>query len=119
MTARIVIVHDDSDLTQQVVSALRDTGHDVAAFIDPLVALGALDDAERVEVLVTRVTFPKGRSNGVSLAMMARVRRPGVKVLFAEFEEDREHVDGLGEFLPLPVTATTVVEAVSRSLAET
>jgi hypothetical protein len=59
--ARIVIVHDDEGLVTGVVAALRTAGHDVAAFKDPLLAHDAIEAAQRVEVLVTRVEFPPGR----------------------------------------------------------
>jgi hypothetical protein len=74
------IVHNDEDLTRGVVVALRAAGHDVVAFKDPLLAHDAIEAAQRVEVLITRVEFPPGRSNGLSLARMTRIKRPGVKV---------------------------------------
>jgi DNA-binding NtrC family response regulator len=119
MPARIVIVHDEPGFTERIAAALRGNGHDVASFVDPIEALDALQDAQRIEVLVTRLSFPDGRSNGVSLALMARARRSDIKVLFAGAEENRAHAEGLGEFLPLPVTAPSVVAAVKRLLTKT
>jgi DNA-binding NtrC family response regulator len=116
--ARIVIVHDDEDLFTGVVVALRAAGHDVAAFKDPLLAHDALEAAQRVEVLITRVEFPLGRSNGISLALMTRMRRPGAKVLFVAREEYLRDAEGLGAFLSLPTPVESVVAAVERMLAE-
>jgi hypothetical protein len=42
----------------------------------------ALTDADRIELLITSVNFAAGQPNGVSLARMARMRRPGLTVLF-------------------------------------
>ena len=47
-----------------------------------MAALDALENAQRVEVLITRVRFPPGKPNGIALALMARHKRPGIKVLF-------------------------------------
>jgi DNA-binding NtrC family response regulator len=117
--ARIVIVHDDEGLVTGVVAALRTAGHEVAAFKDPLLAHDAIEAAQRVEVLVTRVDFPPGRSNGLSLARMARMRRPGTKVLFVAREEYLKDAEGLGAFLPLSTAIESVVAAVKRMLLAT
>ena len=118
MPARIVIVHDDEELTRQTVVALQAAGHDVAVFQDPLLAHDANEAAPRVEVLITRVTFPSGRSNGISLARMTRSKRPGVKVLFIGLEEDESPVKGLDAFLPISASAERVAVAVERMLAD-
>jgi CheY-like chemotaxis protein len=75
MPARIVIVHDEPDFADSLTTALRSAGHDVATFMDPQVGWNALDKAHRVELLITRVAFPPGKPNGVSLARMARYKR--------------------------------------------
>lgn len=116
MPAKIVVVHDDEDFTGSVVAALQAAGHDVAVFKDPLLAHDALEAAQRVEVLITRVEFPPGRSNGLSLARMTRVRRPGVKVLFVASDEYRSDVEGLGAFLPLSTSVQGVAALVEQML---
>ena len=82
-TTRIVVVHDDPEFLALTVNALRDDGHDTAAFSVTMSALDALDAASSCEVLITRVQFPPGQPHGVSLALMARNKRPGIKILFA------------------------------------
>src|ERR1700733_9740059 len=91
-------------------------GHDVRAFTDTMSALKALERAQRVEVLVTRVVFPAGQPNGVSLALIAKLKRPGVKVLFAAEHETREHTEGLGEFLPAPADSLEIAREVGKML---
>ena len=118
MPARIVIVHDDEEFTRNTVAALQSAGHDVAFFKDPMLAHDAIEAAQRVEVLITRVAFPPGRSNGVSLARMTRSKRPGVKVLFVALEEYESLAEGLGAFLPLSASAETVAVTVERMLAD-
>ena len=118
MPARIVIVHDVEEFTRNMVAALQSAGHDVAVFKDPMLAHDAIEAAQRIEVLITRVAFPPGRSNGVSLARMTRSKRPGVKVLFVALEEYENLAEGLGAFLPLSTSVESVVAAVERMLAD-
>ena len=79
-------------------------------------ALFALEMAQRVEVLITCVLFPEGQPNGVALGLMARTKRPGIKVLFVERPDTQVHTDGVGEFLPVGVTTFEIVEMVGKML---
>jgi DNA-binding NtrC family response regulator len=116
MPARIVVVHDEPEFVDQLSDALRLAGHEVAAFADPMAALDALDAAQVVDVLITRVQFAPGKPNGISLVRMARVKRPGIRVLFTALPEFEGHAAPFGEFMPLPVRVPDVVEAVTRLL---
>jgi hypothetical protein len=49
---------------------------------------------------------------------MARRKKPGIRVLFAARDENREHTEGVGEFLTIPVSGTEIVATVTRMLAE-
>jgi DNA-binding NtrC family response regulator len=116
MLARIVVVHDDPEFTDKLTSALRLADYNVTAFLDPMQALDALDAAQRIEVLVTRVQFPPGKPNGITLARMARVKCPGIRVLFTARSEFAVHAEGLGAFMPVPVLVADVVHTVERLL---
>lgn len=118
MPAQIVLVHDDKSFLEEVAAAFAALGHDIAAFERSITALSALEAAERADVLITRLSFPPGNPNGVSLARIARLRRPGIKVFFAGPEQMREYTEGVGEFLPSPISASELVETVTRLLAE-
>ena len=118
MPAQIVLVHDDEKSLEEVSAAFAALGHDIAAFERSMTALSALEDAYRADVLITRLTFPPGNPNGVSLARMAHAKRPGIKVLFAAREQMREYTEGVGAFLPSPVNVADLVETVTRLLAE-
>ena len=117
MPARIVVVHDDP-LFRECVTALATAGYDVKSFARSMEAIDALEAAGRIELLITRVAFSEGTPNGISLARMARLKKPGIRVLFAALAENQEHTEGLGEFLALPVTGPEIVAAVKRILAE-
>jgi DNA-binding NtrC family response regulator len=116
MPARVVVVHDEPDFIDRVVGALRRADLDVAAMADPLAALDALEASDRIEVLVTRVQFGPGKPNGVTLARMARTKRPGIRILFTARAEFEEYADGLGEFMAAPINVPDVVAAVERLL---
>lgn len=113
MPASVVIVHDHPEFSEEATAALRSAGHDVVAFADPFKALEAIEAAHRLRVLVTRVTFPEGKPNGVSLALVARTKRPGLKVVFAANAQWEEHTEGIGELVPHPVDLPKLVETVT------
>jgi DNA-binding NtrC family response regulator len=121
MLARVIVVHDDVDTCQLALTALSAAGHEVVVFEDPMTALNAIDDADhsRVRLLITRVDFGLGNVNGVALARMLMFKQPNIKVLFVAREEYRHHTESVtGAFLPLPLDARALVDAVGRLLAE-
>jgi DNA-binding NtrC family response regulator len=116
MPTRVVLVYDEPEFAGQLTADLRFAGYDVTAFVDPMAALEALDSSLYLEVLITRVNFGAGKVNGISLARMARSKRPGIRVLFAARPEFAEYAEGLGKFMPLPVSVPDIVDAVGRML---
>jgi DNA-binding NtrC family response regulator len=116
MPARIVVVHDDPAFVDEATAALRISGYDVAGFTDPMIALNALEAAEKVEVLVTRVRFAPGKPHGISLAMMARYKRQVISVLFVAPPEFADYVHDIGHLMLLPVGIPDLVETVGRLL---
>src|ERR1044072_3221574 len=82
MPARIVIVHDDNQFLEAATTTLRDAGYDVAAFADTLSALDALNHANKVEVLITRVEYPEGQPHGLALARIGASRPPDINGRF-------------------------------------
>jgi len=116
VTARIVVVHDDPELTGRIVSALERAGHEVSAFAEPIAALELLEAALRVDLLVTRVRFAARKSHGVSLALVAKSKQPGLKVLFLTKREHTGHVKGVGEYLLTPFDMPDFMAAVERLL---
>lgn len=116
MPARIVVVLDEPRLAAQTASALQAQGQDALALADPIAALDALERAERIEVLVTCLDFAPGKPNGIALGRMARLKRPGIRVLFVGPADLEEHTEGVGTFMPSPVPVPQVVEGVLRML---
>jgi DNA-binding NtrC family response regulator len=115
MSARVVVVHADPDFLSAAVAALRAAGFHTAAFVEFTGALDTLKSAQRIQVLVTSIRLQGGTPNGVALTRMAWVRRPDIRVLFADKPDLAPLAEGMGEFLPIPVTTLEVVDAVRRA----
>ena len=98
------------------MAALRAAGYNVVAFHDSMAAIYALEHPQRVKLLITRVRFPSGMPNGVALACMARLKQPGIKVLFTSFPEVGRYTDGVGEFLPRPLSTDELLGTVGTLL---
>ena len=81
-----------------------------------MAAWDAWIDARTAELVITRMEFAPGKPTGVSLARMARAKRPGIKVLFTALAKYAEYAEGLGMFLPMPVDLSDLTEAVARLL---
>lgn len=91
MPAQLGVVHDEAAFKSAAVQALRGEGYSVASFPDAFAATAALAMASRIELLITRLQFAEGRTNGVALALMTRTRTPGVKLIFTGRPEMREY----------------------------
>lgn len=117
MPATIVVVHDDPDLLQEYREALKAAGHEVEGFIDPMLALTALEAAHSIRLLITAGDFGLGKLNGVALARMARMKNPELMVLLVAPAEDEPFVEDLGEFLEAPASVSAVLEAANRLLS--
>jgi DNA-binding NtrC family response regulator len=118
MPARVVVVHDEPEFVDELVAALNLAGHQVAVFDNPLEAWNALATPRLTEVLITRVQFPPGKSNGLALALMARANRPGIPVIFTALPEFARECEEVGMFLPLPVPVSHVVKTVELLLRQ-
>jgi DNA-binding NtrC family response regulator len=118
MPASVVIVHDDPAFLEEASFALRQVGHDVVTFVDPLIAFAALEVARSVEVLITRSAFARDMPNGLSLALAGRSQRPGLRIVFTALPDYKRFTEGIGEFLPFPVDVPKLVETVTRLMDE-
>ena len=116
MPARVVVVLNEPEIAEEVASALRAQGQDALALVDPMTALERLEMPERLEVLITGVDFAPGKPNGIALGRMARLKRPGICVLFIGPADLEKHTEGVGTFLTSPVTVPQVVEGVLQML---
>jgi DNA-binding NtrC family response regulator len=116
MPAHIMIVHDDADFLERVETALLTAGYTINVFPTALAAMIAIDASPPIDVLITRMRFPEGQSNGVALALTARSVHKEIKILFFAALEFREETIELGAFLAAPTSVRDVVAAVEKLL---
>ena len=76
----VLAVEDEPAVLAAAVESLSDLGYRVEAARDAAEALAVLDRGGRVDVLFSDVVMPGGM-NGVQLAVEARRRRPGLRVV--------------------------------------
>jgi DNA-binding NtrC family response regulator len=114
--AAVLVIHDEQSTRELAVSALHAAFLEAVGFAGPMAALDAIEASSRIRVLVTRVMFGPDKLNGVALARMVRVKRPGIKVVFVAREEYAPHAEGLGVFLPMPFNPYIFVATVSLLL---
>ena len=79
--ATVLVVEDEVLVQMLVLEVLSDLGLDALEANDATSALEILRSDARVDLLVTDVGLPGGM-NGRQMADLARIGRPGLKVLF-------------------------------------
>jgi DNA-binding NtrC family response regulator len=119
MPAQVVIVHKDQTFRSKAASAVAAEGCSVATYRDALAAMNALEGARLLEVLITSLNFEIGRSNGVSLARMARFRKSSIQTIFLvepDMQDSPPDLQDLGILLFEPISLVTLVETVRECL---
>ncbi len=76
----VLVVEDDPDVRAYVVETLSALNYSVREAADAAAALSILEDSGTVDLLLTDVVMPG--MNGRKLAEAAKLRRPGLKVLY-------------------------------------
>ena len=77
----ILVVDDEPSVRMLVVDLLEDLGYTVLQAGDGAAGLALLQSQARIDLLVSDVGLP-GMMNGRQMADAARVKRPGLRVLF-------------------------------------
>ena len=119
MSAQIVLLDDDQAALERTQYLLKQDGLAVAAFLDPMDALAALERIQTVQLLVTSITFPAGKPHGVSVAQLTKYKRRDLQVLFIDSADLAEHTEGVGDFLATPIEADALVASVRTKLTRT
>ena len=118
---RILLVDDEAALRSSWVRRLQALGYRVTAFGDPLEALEEVRRAPgEVDVLVTDLTMPN--LSGLELVRRLHELRPGLPVLLVSghgegWTDEELRALGVSAFLPKPVEARAIAEALRRVLA--
>ena len=113
---RILVVEDDRVFLRTLELVLRDAGFDVLAVPDYIPALKHLDSGERIDVLLTDIVMPD-RVNGFALSRMARLRRPGLGVVYlTAYDIPGAEDEALGKILRKPFDSDQLLQAIRREL---
>jgi signal transduction histidine kinase/NO-binding membrane sensor protein with MHYT domain len=110
----VLVVEDDANVRAYSTESLRSLGYRVVEAQDAPTALKQLDAHPDIRLLFTDVGLPG--LNGRELAEEARLRRPGLPVLFTSgYTHDAVIMSGAqGEGLPLLTKPFTVEQLASR-----
>jgi len=115
--AQILVVHDDPTFCQALAVTLRTQGHTVAVCFDPIPAWEALPSDHKVKVLVTRINFGAGKTNGLALARRAVSNRPCTQVVYLCAPDEREFLPEEAVFHMMPYNAALVAKTVAGLLS--
>lgn len=114
---RILLVEDDQVFLGTLELVLKSAGFDVLAVSDYIPALKHLDGGERIDVLLTDIVMPD-RVNGLALSRMARLRRPGIGVVyFTAYDIPGIKDEALGCVLRKPFDSDQLLQAIRCELA--
>lgn len=112
---QVLFVDDEEAFRYAATKALEGAGFAVTAVADYRGALDALDAHASVDVMVTDVVMPK-HIHGFALARMARMRRPGLKVIYLT-AYDVPTNEAAGKVLRKPISDEQLVDEVRAVLA--
>jgi PAS domain S-box-containing protein len=76
----VLLVEDDDDVLTMAIESLEELRYQVIVARNGAEALQHLDSPQRIDILFSDIVMPGG-INGTQLAVLARTRRPGLKVL--------------------------------------
>jgi len=114
----VLIVDDEPTVRMLVTEVLEDLGYTAIEAADGATGLKVLHSDVRIDLVVTDVGLPGGM-NGRQMADAARVRRPGLKVLFITGYAETTAL-GTGRLEPgtAVLTKPFVVEALASRIRE-
>jgi CheY-like chemotaxis protein len=117
MKKQILLVDDDEIWIEAASRILRIGGYDVLSAPDHREALQILEGPGQVDLLLTDVVMPQ-RVNGVALARMAGMRRPGLKVIYITgYDLPGLSEEANGTILRKPVEEAVLLREVAGALA--
>lgn len=108
MVAQIVVVLRDAAALDALATAIAANGHAVQAFTDPMAALAAIEQPESADILITGLRFSSAKPNGLALAMMGRMKRHSLELIFICDPADAHYVADVGRCLPPSVDPAAV-----------
>lgn len=113
----LLLVDDDAVFAEAAARILRAAGYEVMVALDHRLALQTLEGHGPVDLMVADIVMPD-RVNGLALGRMARLRRPGIKIIYLTGHDIPGIEDeALGPVLRKPIDSIQLVAEVERALA--
>ena len=118
--ARILLVEDEGVIRMVLAEFLRNAGYAVVEAYDGDVAARLLADDAGYDALLTVVRMP-GALDGIDVAMLARLRRPGLPVLVMsgyapQLVKRLAELRPAAVFVAKPYQMQEVVETITRMI---
>jgi CheY-like chemotaxis protein len=120
MSHTILLVEDDAEIRELAAEALREAGHGVIEAANGGAAIQSFEQHPEIDLIFTDIVMPG--IDGFKVADMAKIRRPGVRILYATgFEHMTRDFLGIvhGRILRKPYRLSDLLQAVEATLAAT
>jgi CheY-like chemotaxis protein len=115
-SSAILLVEDDEAGRISTAGLLRRAGYTVHLAPDYRLALSLLESEQSIDLMVTDIVMPD-RVNGLALARMARLRRPGIKLLYITgYDIPGLATEALGPLVRKPFADEELLSAVRQLL---
>jgi CheY-like chemotaxis protein len=118
--ARILLIEDDDALRRMAAQMLEQAGFAVMPAHDYSAAIKFIDGDAPIDLLLTDIGMPAGTPHGVSIALMARSKRPRLKIVYMSGTHSAAQIDAVADaaaFLAKPFRRDDLIRAVSDALA--
>ena len=116
LPAHVLLVDDDEAFREAMAHVLRSSGYDVGTAPDYRLALEMLESNKPVDLLLVDIVMPD-RVNGLALARMARLRRPGIPVIYLSgYDIPGLEREALGPIIRKPIDEDVLLAAVAEAL---
>jgi hypothetical protein len=118
--ASILVIEDDEAFRRVVVTILERGGFHVLSVRDFAAAIEIIESDQRIDLLLTDVGMPAGTPHGLSIAQMAKTRRPRLKVLYMSGSYDSGQIGAMIDgalFLSKPFRPERLIQTVETALA--
>jgi DNA-binding NtrC family response regulator len=118
--ASILVIEDDEAFRRVVVTILERGGFKVLPVRDFAAAIEIIESDVRIDLLLTDVGMPAGTPHGLSIAQMAKTRRPRLKVLYMSGSYDARQIGAMLDgalFLSKPFRPERLIQSVETALS--
>jgi DNA-binding NtrC family response regulator len=118
--ASILVIEDDEAFRRVVVAILERGGFKVIATRDFAAAIEVIESDARIDLLLTDVGMPAGTPHGLSIAQMAKTRRPRLKVVYMSGSYDAQQIGAMLDgamFLSKPFRPEQLIQLVETALS--